>query len=181
MQNFKTPFKLLNINQGKLTNPNNNPFDILNESYEKLGIEDSPLKKDYFEKGKNAPIWFDDITSAYINLDMHGFHSDEIKVTGKKKKTFKNTTQDSFHTAFATTCDFYITNDKKNYQKAKAIYKEKNIFTHVLKPDEFIDFYKENLEKVDFITSLDKFIEVTKSGQFYNLSDKNNTDTRSAL
>lgn len=152
-KDLKTPFINLKINQGKLTNPDNNPFDILNEAYKKLGIEESPLQKDYFEKGKNAPVWFDDITSAYIKLDMHGFYSDEVKVTETKKKTFKNTTQDSFHTAFATTCDFYITNDKKNYQKAKAIYKEKNIFTHVLKPDEFIDFYKENLEKADFIKS----------------------------
>lgn len=175
-KDLKTPFKHLSINQGKLTNPNNNPFDILNESYEKLGIEESPLKKDYFEKGKNAPVWFDDITSAYINLDMHGFYSDEVKVTETKKKTFKNTTQDSFHTAFATTCDFYITNDKKNYQKAKAIYKEKNIFTHVLKPDEFVNFYKQNLEKVDFITSWNKFVEVTKTGQFYNISEKNSPD-----
>src|SRR5690606_37644001 len=58
--------------------------------------------------------------------------------------------------------------------KAKAIFKEKNIFTHVLKPDEFINFYKENLEKVDFITSWNKFIEVTKEGHFHDISDKNN-------
>lgn len=175
-KDLKTPFKHLNVNQGKLTNPNNNPFDVLNEAYKKLGIEESPLKKDYYEKGKNAPIWFDDITSAYISLDMHGFHSDEVKVTETKKKTFKNTTQDSFHTAFASTCDFYITNDKKNYQKAKAIFKEKNIFTHVLKADEFINFYKENLEKVDFIASWNKFEQVAKSGKFYDISDKNNPD-----
>lgn len=175
-KDLKSPFKHLNINQGKLTNPDNNPFDVLNESYEKLGIEESPLKKDYFEKGKNAPVWFDDITSAYINLDMHGFHSDKVKVTETKKKTFKNTTQDSFHTAFATTCDFYITNDKKNYQKAKAIFNEMNVFTKVLKPNEFIDFYKENLEKVDFIRSWNKFDEIIKSEKFYDVSDKNNPD-----
>lgn len=175
-KDLKSPFKHLNINQGKLTNPNNNPFDVLNDAYKKLGIEERPLQKDHYEKGKNAPIWFDDIISAYINLDMHGFHSDEVKVTETKKKTFKNTTQDSFHTAFATTCDIYITNDKKNYQKAKAIFKEKNIFTYVLKPDEFLNFYKENLEKVDFVTSWNKFVEVTKTGQFYNISEKNNPD-----
>lgn len=175
-KDLKTPLKHLNINQGKLTNPNNNPFEVLNETYKKLGIEETPLKKDYFEKGKHAPIWFDEITSAYLNLDMHGFYSDKIKVTEKKKKTFKNTTQDSFHTAFATTCDFYITVDNNNYQKAKAIFKEKNIFSHVLKPDEFIKYYKENLEKVDFITSWNKFVEVTNLGQFYDISDKSNPD-----
>ncbi|MCT3942492.1 hypothetical protein HZP52_12920 [Elizabethkingia anophelis] len=175
-KDLKSPFKHLNINQGKLTNPSNNPFDILNDAYKKLGIEESLLQKDYYEKGKNAPIWFDEITSAYINLDMHGFHSDEVKVTETKKKTFKNTTQDSFHTAFATTCDIYITNDKKNYQKAKAIFKEKNIFTYVLKPDEFLNFYKDNLEKVDFITSWNKFEQVAKSGKFYDMSNKNIPD-----
>lgn len=175
-KHLKTPFKHLNINQGKLTNPDNNPFEILIEAYKKLGIEESPLEKDYYEKGKNAPVWFDDITSAYINLDMHGFYSDEVKVTETNKKTFKNTTQDSFHTAFASTCDFYITNDKKNYQKAKAIFKEKNIFTHVFKPHEFINFYNENLEKVDFITSWNKFNEILKSGNFYDISDQTNPD-----
>lgn len=175
-KDLKTPFKHLNINKGKLTSPDNNPFDILNEAYKKMGIEESPLEKDYYEKGKNAPVWFDDITSSYISLDMHGFHSDEVKVNEKKKMTFKNTTQDSFHTAFATTCDIYITNDKKNYQKAKAIFNKYNISTYIFKPDDFLTFYRENLEKVDFNTSWSKFIDVTKSGNFYDVSDKNNPD-----
>ncbi|UOU98035.1 hypothetical protein MUU74_16260 [Chryseobacterium daecheongense] len=173
-KDLKKPFKYLNINQGKLTNPNNNPFDTIKDTYKKLDIE-SPLEKEYMDE-KHAPKWFNDLCSAYINLDMHGFHSDDVKVTEKEKKTFKNTTQDSFHAAFASTCDIYITSDKKNYQKTRAIYNEKSILTHILKPDEFIQFYHENLEKIDFITSWNKLREVMQSGNFYDISDKNNPD-----
>ncbi|WP_407487793.1 hypothetical protein [Elizabethkingia anophelis] len=173
-KDLKHPFKNLNINQGKLNDPNNNPFEVLKETYKKLGVE-SPLEKDYMDE-KHAPKWFNDLSSAYINLDMHGFYSDKVKVTDKEKNTFKNTTQDAFHTAFASTCDIYITNDKKNYQKAKAVYQKKNISTHVLKPEEFIKFYQENIENVDFITSRNKLSEVLQSGNFYDISDENNPD-----
>lgn len=171
-KDLKNPFKHLNINQGKLNSPDNNPFEVLKETYNKLGV-DSPLEKDHMDD-KHAPKWFNDITTAYINLDMHGFHSDKVKVTDKEKNTFKNTTQDAFHTAFASTCDVYITNDKKNYQKAQAVYNQKNINTYVLKPKEFVDFYYENLEKSDFMTSWNKFNQVVKTGEFYDISDKNN-------
>jgi hypothetical protein len=107
---------------------------------------------------------------------MHGFHSDKVKVTDKEKNTFKNTTQDAFHTAFASTCDIYITNDKKNYQKAQAVYNQKNINTYVLKPKEFVDFHCENLKKSDFMTSWNRFNQVVKKGAFYDISDKNNPD-----
>ena len=167
-KDLKNPFKTLNINQGKLNDPNNNPFEVLKEIYKKLGVE-SPLEKDYMDE-KYAPKWFNDLSSAYINLDMHGFYSDKVKVTDKEKNTFKNTTQDAFHTAFASSCDIYITNDKKNYQKAKAVYQKKDINTHVLKPEEFVKFYHENIEKNDFTTSWNKLTNALKAGNFYDVT-----------
>ena len=44
----------------------------------------------YFDKTKNAPEWFNDITNEYVKLDMHGFKADKVKVTDKEKNTFKN-------------------------------------------------------------------------------------------
>lgn len=172
-KDFKSLFEQLKINQGKLNDPNNDPYEVITETYQRIGIH-SPLEKDFLEKGKYAPKWFDDITSEYINLDMHGFYSDKVKVTDKEKSTFKNTTQDAFHTAFASTCDIYITNDKRNYKKAKAIFKKNNIFTHILNADEFVNFYIENIQNSDFISSWKKFNEAIEFGYFHDIFDNPN-------
>lgn len=121
-------------------NPDKNPFDLIETTYKNNGLSD--YKNNYVEQGKNAPVWFDEITNEYILLDLHGFNSDKIKVTNKEKNTFRNTSEDASHTAFATLSDFYITNDTKNFKKTKAVYEKLEISTKVLRPDEFVDYYK---------------------------------------
>lgn len=127
-------------------NENKNPFDVINEAYEKHGIKESDVTE-HFVNSKNAPKWFNDISSEYLKLDMHGYKSDKVKVTEKGKDTFKNTTDDSFHTAFSSMCEFYITNDDRNYKKSKAVYEKLGILTKVLKPNEFVDYYNQYLNK----------------------------------
>ncbi|TRW96384.1 hypothetical protein [Flavobacterium gawalongense] len=129
----------IGVNSGHF-NENKNPFEVIDNAYKKIGVENSNVDK-YFEKGKNAPEWFDDITNEYIKLDMHGFKADKVKVTAKEKNTFNNTTEDASHSAFASRCEFYITNDDKNYHKTKAVFQKLGIFTIVLKPNEFIQYY----------------------------------------
>lgn len=129
----------IGVNSGHF-NENKNPFEVIDNAYRKIGVENSNVDK-YFEKGKNAPEWFDDITNEYIKLDMHGFKADKVKVTAKEKNTFNNTTEDASHSAFASRCEFYITNDDKNYHKTKAVFQKLGINTIVLKPNEFIQYY----------------------------------------
>ncbi len=81
---------------------------------------------------------------------MHGFKADKVKVTDKEKNTFKNTTEDASHSAFASRCEFYITNDDKNYHKTKAVFKKLGIYTIVLKPNEFIQYYNSFLNVNNF-------------------------------
>ena len=139
MKDLRAIVQNIGINSGHF-NPDKKPFDLIETAYKKKGLTD--FRNTYVGQGKNAPLWFDEITNEYILLDLHGFNSDKIKVNDKEKNTFRNTTEDAAHSAFATLSDFYITNDVKNLKKTKAVYEKLEIFTKVLKPDEFVEYYK---------------------------------------
>lgn len=153
----------IGVNSGHF-NENKNPFEVIDNAYKKIGVENSNIDK-YFEKGKNAPEWFDDITNEYIKLDMHGFKADKVKVTAKEKNTFNNTTEDASHSAFASRCEFYITNDDKNYHKTKAVFQKLGIFTIVLKPNEFIQYYNLFLNTHNFDEHFSSIIDEMKRGE----------------
>lgn len=131
-------------------NDDKNPFKLIEQVYKRAKIENFDPNAN-FKNLKTAPEWFDKITSEYLKLDMHGYKSDKIKATNKDKNTFKNITDDAFHSAFASICDYYITNDDRNYKKSKALYNELGIETKVFKPNDFIEHYKHFLEADTFI------------------------------
>jgi len=162
------------VNSGHF-NEDKNPFEVIENAYKKTGIEGFEPHK-YFEKGKNAPEWFDDITNEYIKLDMHGFKADKVKVTNKEKNTFKNTTEDASHAAFASMCEFYITNDDKNYQKTKAVYQKLGVYTLVLKPYEFIEYFNSFLYVNSFDDHFRNVIEVMKKGENFQEQRYENGD-----
>lgn len=100
-------------------------------------LEASALKKSFKEfadsslrnsTGKQDPSRFDIFTNRFLMMDFLGFQKD---------REFKNLIQDSFHTYYAAHCDFFITDDKHTYEKAKAIYKEFHIETIVCNSGEF--------------------------------------------
>lgn len=174
-KDLKNEVKKIEINQGKLTSPKYDPFKVINDTYSKLNTE-SPLIKDYISLGKNAPLWFDEISQAYILLDIHGYYSDAVSTKKKKKKTFRNTKNDAFHTAYASCCDVYITQDNKNNSKAKAVFKNKEISTYVFKPNEFIKFYSDNLHNLSFQDDWNKVLDVIQNESFTYVKG-NNGDT----
>lgn len=160
------------VNSGHF-NPNKNPFKVIENAYKKYGI-DSLNINDYLQKNDSIPEWFNEITNEYILLDIHGFKADEIKVKGDKKKTFRNTTEDSFHTAFASRCEFYITQDNKNIEKTNAVYNKLNIYTNVLKPDEFVKYYNSFLNFHSCEEHLRSLINFIKNGMgFVEQIDEN--------
>jgi len=73
---------------------------------------------------------------------MHGYQEDKVNIKKGRKETFKNTTEDAFHAAFATTCDYYIINDNKSYKKTQQIFESLQLNTLVFKPQEFLEYYK---------------------------------------
>lgn len=126
-------------------NENKNPYDVIKDAYKKIGVENFNIDE-LVNSSNVAPKWFNEITNEYIILDMHGYKSDKVKVNTKEKKTFKNTTEDAFHTAFASKCEFYITNDERNLNKARAVYEKLEINTTVLNTNEFVAYYDNFLD-----------------------------------
>ena len=99
--------------------------------------------------------------------DMHGYQEDTVQVKpNKRKETFRNTTEDSFHCAFASTCNFYIINDNKSYNKTKQIYKRLGINTIVFKPNEFIEHYNNFLNVKNSETHINILFGILESSNF---------------
>lgn len=139
--------ELLNINRDKLFD-SKNPFTELQKHLMPItenGIEGLQHRLNEIRK-IDKPNWFDSFTRAYISLDIAGFQEDKIEISKKKKKTFRNTTQDAFHSAYATMCDIFIINDKKGYKKSTELYKHYKLNTKVFKPNEFVEYYNDYLK-----------------------------------
>ena len=98
---------------------------------------------------------------------MHGYQEDKVNINKGRKETFKNTTEDASHAAFASTCNFYIINDKKSYKKTIQVYDKLQINTIVFKPEEFVEHYKRFLDFKDLNLNLTIPIYLLKSGEFY--------------
>jgi hypothetical protein len=155
----------LGINRDRIYKADD-PYAIIDKAYKKVKLDLSASNKN---DGKYAPAWFDAISNEYIKLDLHGYQEDNISTTKGRKETFKNTTEDAFHTAFASTCDFYITSDTKLIEKSKKVYEQLGLDVLVFKPEEFMNYYKsfltersgrEELEMpLRIIESDDKFIQ----------------------
>ena len=64
-------------------------------------------------------------TSLYLALNLSGFPSD-------KKRNFKNIYTDSEHAYYASSCDFFVTNDFRLKEKTSAIYNHYNIQTKII-------------------------------------------------
>jgi len=136
-----------------------NPYDLIDKSSMTFESQVSNQKK-------YSPEWFDDITKEYLKLDMFGYQEDRIKIKNGRKQTFKNTTEDAFHTAFASTCNFYITNDIRSYNKARHVYHKLNLNTLVLTVEEFIDYYNNFLTIDEAYLNLNIPLELLKTNDY---------------
>lgn len=147
-------------------NEEKNPFDLIEKSYSKFGNDASPYK--YLQKNEITPDWFSEITNLYLVLDMHGFKSDKIKVTVRNKSTFRNTTEDSSHTAFASICEIYLTNDKKNIYKSKAVYEKLDISCKVFNVEQFLDYSRKYLDDHSIQDHFKQIHLAIKEGKFHS-------------
>lgn len=128
--------KGLGINRNQLFD-SNDPCKIIDKAYEKLGA--TPLQ--YAPESRVSPKWYNDICNEFFILDSHGYQEDKVQVKKGRKQTFRNPTEDSNHAAYASMCSVYIVKDNKSYNKAKKVYERLGIYTRVLKPKEFLDYY----------------------------------------
>ncbi len=152
----------LGINRDRIFD-HKSPYDIIQSQYKQLGQEKiQDLKND-----KNAPKWFNEITNEYIQLDMHGYQEDNVNIAKGRKETFKNTTEDAFHAAFASTCNFYVINDKRSYKKTKQVFEKLQINTLVLKPDDFVKYYNDYLNFNDPSLNVTVPFQLLQNGEYY--------------
>ncbi|MCL2561256.1 MAG: hypothetical protein FWE10_02900 [Rikenellaceae bacterium] len=102
---------------------------------ELLGLNKQYIKSELYHK----------ITSKYMHLDFVGYASE--KLTDKNK--YDNLYNDARHCFYGAYGNMFITNDKKAYKKAKAIYEEEKIETLVMNTEEFEIFAESLLAKID--------------------------------
>jgi len=152
----------LGINRDKIFDYKS-PFNLIQSHYKRLGLEKNQPSSD----DNNAPKWFNEILNEYLLLDMHGYQEDNINVLKGRKETFKNTTEDAFHAAFSSTCNFYIINDKKSYKKSKQVFEKLHINTIVLKPDEFVKYYRDFLDFKEPILNISILFQLLQNGEFH--------------
>lgn len=128
----------LGINKDKMF-AKEQPFGELDKLY--AGIKElTGFDINGILRNDNSPSWFQDISHSYLMLDMHGYQQDKIKVDQKNHDTMRNTIDDGFHAAFASTCEFYITNDARSANKAKQVYQKLQVNTRICSPDEFVAY-----------------------------------------
>lgn len=156
----------LKINRDKIFD-SKNPYEIIEKGYKKLGVEMGAVEEKNIGSDKYGPKWFNEITNHYIQLDMYGYQEDKVRIDKGRKETFKNTTEDAFHAAFATTCNFYVTNDEKSYKKTKKIYEKLTINTLVFKPVEFVEYYRKYLDVEEKKWNLDVVPQIAGKFPFY--------------
>ncbi|HQB69460.1 MAG TPA: hypothetical protein PKY37_05040 [Paludibacteraceae bacterium] len=157
----------LGINRDKIFD-NENPYSIIDEAQQKFGVD---VNK-FIDNKKHAPEWFNKISNEYIQLDMYGYQEDKVIVRENKRiETFRNTTEDAFHSAFASTCNFYVINDKKSYKKTKQVYDRLQINTVVFKPNEFIDYYNKYLDIKNTADYFQLAVKLIKSDNFFESKD----------
>jgi hypothetical protein len=126
------------------------PFQEIEKLYTNLYKQIEGIVKPEAIKYDDSPDWFQEITNNYLKLDLHGFHQDKIKVDLRNKDTMRNTLDDGFHSAFASTCNVFITNDNRAYMKSKEVYNEMGVDTKILYPNEFVTLYNESSSSKKF-------------------------------
>jgi hypothetical protein len=133
----------LGINKDKMF-ASNAPFSEMHKRYENI-TQVAAFDINNVLRNDLSPVWFQDISHRYLMLDIHGYQQDKVKVDGKNKDTMRNTIDDGFHAAFASTCDFYITNDTRALKKTIEVYDKLNINTRVMTPVDFTKYGNESL------------------------------------
>ena len=77
-------------------------------------------------------------TSLYLTLNLSGFFSD-------KNRNLQNIYTDSEHAYYASSCDFFVSNDSRLREKTDAIYRQYNIQTKIISSEELITIMTEEL------------------------------------
>jgi hypothetical protein len=125
---------------GLMIDPNISNFDNAIEQLDKY-LPKTMLNKSFTElydlnnKSQSKNKNFDKIIGVYMQLDFVGYNPDKIT----SKNQYNNIFNDASHCFYASHCDYYLTNDTRNYKKSKAVYESENIATQVFNTTDFVN------------------------------------------
>lgn len=150
-----------NVLEDAHTNPISEPREMNNKKPEDL-LQDIKTKKYILQKLVNNQIiekkhikkalqWkFKDIKSKFYifeaYVDMSARYLEKLGFFREKTKKYRSRLHDVSHIIYSAYCDVFVTNDKKLYNKTKAIYSSLNIDTKIYMKDEFIKKYNRSLD-----------------------------------
>ena len=100
-----------------------------------LKISDKEGGTHFAERSKSNLELF---TSLYLTLNLSGFFSD-------KNRNLQNIYTDSEHAYYASSCDFFVSNDSRLREKTDAIYRQYNIQAKIISSDELTTIMTEEL------------------------------------
>lgn len=129
-------------------------------------------------KHKKEPVnKFEYYTTAYLLLDMIGYKSDNLP---KQTDSMQNIQNDAEHSFYSACCDYFVVADKKLFIKTKVLFKEFNISTKVISPEDLIKEIesKIHVSKIDkhFIDEAFELIKNTPVIEKYQKSEYIETD-----
>ena len=130
-------------------------------------------------KHKKEPVnRYEYFTTAYLLLDMIGYKSDKLP---KQTDNMQNIQTDGEHSFYSAFCDYFVVMDKKLRIKTKVLFKEFNIPTIVLAPEELIFELNNKIHKFDNSKHfIDEALDLLKNENIvesYKATDEINVDT----
>ncbi|WP_460686913.1 hypothetical protein [Niabella aquatica] len=106
-----------------------------------------------FKHKKEPASRYEYYTTAYLLLDMMGYKSDKLP---KSTDNMMNIQTDADHSFYSAYCDYFVVLDKKLDTKSKVLFKEFNIPTVILSPDELIQVIS---SKMHLTYNINSFME----------------------
>lgn len=130
-------------------------------------------------KNRKEPLSrYEFYTNAYLILDMLGYKSDKLP---KPTDNMQNIQTDAQHSFYAAHCDFFVTSDKKLAYKSQVLYKQLNISTRVIEPQNISDILLPLIHKRNknehFLQEVMPFIVQDNLVEIYPKNDENQIDT----
>ena len=145
---------------------------------EKTGLTFQDYVLSPYKNRKEPVSRYEFYTNAYLMLDMLGCKSDKLP---KPTDNMQNIQTDAQHSFYAAHCDFFVTSDKKLSYKSQILYKQLNIATKVIEPQNISDIilpliHKQNKSEY-FLQEVMQFISQDNLVEIYPKSKENQTDT----
>ena len=135
--NFKQDYqKGMNISKGNLLNKKKSVGKYLDSNAVNNGYENfQDFNSDILSKVNKNPNFISELSSLFVGIDISGYKEDTNQ--------FSSTITDSFHCAWASTCDIFIVDDKNTFYKSIEVYKMKNISTKTFRPQGFVEYFNQ--------------------------------------